>query len=110
MSAIWIAILTIGLATYACRLAPLLRRPHETDLTQPPAWLARLGPCLLAAMATTVILPAFVASNHAVERLGALGGLISVGVLMRARRDPGLATLGGTTVYFLLEARWTLYQ
>uniref|UniRef100_A4X0A6 Uncharacterized protein n=2 Tax=Cereibacter TaxID=1653176 RepID=A4X0A6_CERS5 len=63
--------------------------------------LDRLGPCLIAAMATIVILPPFLSAATALDILSELAGLLAVGAVMRLRADPGLATLGGMAAYHL---------
>ncbi|MGP3726412.1 AzlD domain-containing protein [Cereibacter sphaeroides] len=101
MSEIWLAILVIGIATYATRVAPLLWERWLPLAAARGGWLDRLGPCLIAAMAATVILPPFLTAEAALDILPELTGLAAVAAVMRLRADPGLATLGGMAAYYL---------
>jgi len=100
MTALWITIIVVGLATYATRLAPFVWRGRASEGRR-PMWLDLLGPCLLAAMAATVIVPAFAESRLDGELASVVTGLVTVSIAMRWRRDPGLATLLGMFVFFL---------
>jgi branched-subunit amino acid transport protein len=100
MTELWITILVVGLATYATRAVPLFWRRGVIH-RQRPAWLDRLGPCLLAAMAAAVILPDLAIDGTDGRLLPFLLGLVGVWVAMRIARDPGLATLSGMVVYFV---------
>ena len=102
MNTLWLTILLIGLATYLARALPLFWQPRQSANRSRAAWLDRLGPCLLAAMAATVILPIFMASAEDGSTLEVLFGLAAVAIAMQIRNDPGIATLAGIVVYFLM--------
>ncbi|MBK1691524.1 AzlD domain-containing protein [Ectothiorhodospira mobilis] len=102
MTALWISILVIGVATYATRVLPLFWVRSRGEERTRSSWLDRLGPCLLAAMATAVILPVFERSESSLELLAATGGVMAAGGSMWLRRDPGLATLVGMIVFYIL--------
>ncbi len=118
MTDLWIAIAVVGVFTAATRIVPLFlagRKPSAGR--RRPDWLEALGPCLLAAMAVVVMLPALQAggdpagvagagSSLAMALEGRLVTLASFGVVaasMLIRRDPGLATIAGMVAYFLLS-------
>ncbi len=100
MTALWITILVIGAATYAFRVLPLIWRQPNAHKRLKSSWLDRLGPCLLSAMATAIILPTFVNSNGLQEILAATGGLVAAGGSMYVLRDPGIATLVGMIAFY----------
>ncbi|MBK5933176.1 branched-subunit amino acid transport protein AzlD [Rhodovulum imhoffii] len=103
MTALWVTITIIGIATYATRVVPLLwLRPNGQKRLR-LSWLDRLGPCLLAAMAVAVILPTFAQTEGSSEFLAAVGGLMGAVGSMCFRRDPGLATLVGIITFYLLS-------
>lgn len=101
MSEIWLAILVIGIATYATRVAPLLWKRRMPLAAARGGWLDRLGPCLIAAVAASVILPPFLGAVTVRDILPELVGLLAVAAMMRLRADPGLATLAGMAAYYL---------
>lgn len=103
MTSLWAAIGFIGLVTYATRVVPLfLLRPIGGKRSR-SAWLDRLGPCLLAAMATAVIVPTFADADGLSEGLPVAAGLIAAGGSMWLRRDPGVATLVGMIAFFVVS-------
>lgn len=102
MSALWIVIIAIGIATYVTRVAPLLWGRRLPMGATRSGWFERLGPCLIAAMAATVILPSFMSMAAAPDIVPELMGLLAVVVVMRLRSDPGLATLGGMVAHYLV--------
>lgn len=101
MTALWITIAVIGAATYATRAIPLFWLRSNGQRRARSSLLDRLGPCLLAAMATAVILPTFANSEGSPEMLAATGGLIAAGCSMWIRRDPGLATFVGMIAFYV---------
>lgn len=103
MTALWITITIIGVATYAARVIPLLwLRPNGQERLQ-SSLLNRLGPCLLAAMAIAVILPTFTRSHGVLEISATTVGLVAAGASMWFRRDPGLATLVGMIAFYVVS-------
>lgn len=103
MTALWVTITIIGLATYATRVVPLFwLRPNGHERPR-SSWLDRLGPCLLAAMAIAVILPTFDHAEGSFEFLATMGGLMAAGGSMWFRRDPGLATLVGMIAFYVIS-------
>jgi len=103
MTALWITITVIGVATYDTRVVPLFwLRPNGQERPR-SSWLDRLGPCLLSAMAIAVILPTFAHAEGSLEFLAATGGLIAAGGSMWFRRDPGLATLVGMIAFYVVS-------
>lgn len=101
MTSLWLTIAIIGLATYASRVVPLfLLRPNGQKRSRSP-WLDRLGPCLLAAMATAVILPTFTHADGMSGILAVTVGLVAAGASMWVRRDPGVATLVAMTAFYM---------
>ncbi len=105
MIELWIAIAAIGAFTAVTRIAPMffIGRRKENRERPRAAWLDALGPCLLAAMAAVVILPhvQFSAGERATSATAISFGVVAT--IMLIRRDPGLATIGGMLVYFLLS-------
>lgn len=98
----WLAIGVIGLATYAFRVLPLLSNGRSREA--PVAGRNRLnalGPCLLTAMAVTVLLPGVGAAAAEGRLLCVIAGTLAVAVVMAFRRDPGLATLAGVAGWWL---------
>ncbi len=102
MNELWIVILAVGLFTSATRILPLFLGAGRKESSSRPAWLDALGPCLLAAMAVAVILPELLASVAAGKGAAAVLSFGVVAAIMRFRRDPGMATLGGMLTFFLL--------
>ena len=100
---LWIAIALIGAATYATRAAPFLLKSRDTgDRTaRGRDRLSAVGPCLLAAMAVTVFLSEIAETRATGSLLPLLVGSASVAVVMRAFRNPGLATLAGIVGWWL---------
>lgn len=99
---LWVAFAVIGAVTYLTRALPLLfdRRADRGD-GPPPAWLDALGPCILAAIAVTVLLPeARAALADGAWRPFALGSAAAAAAMLW-RRDAGLATLAGVAGYWL---------
>lgn len=104
MTDLWITITIIGVATYAARVLPLFWFRWNSQDNRRSSWLNRLGPCLLAAMAVAVILPTFADPKEPLEILAAAGGLMAAGVFMRFKRNPGLATLVGMIVFYVVSS------
>ncbi|MEG9861226.1 MAG: AzlD domain-containing protein [Parvularculales bacterium] len=101
ITTLWIIIVIIGVATYITRAAPLFWRSRGHAHRQPPAWLFLLGPCLLAAMAVTIIAP-FLSTSIENSTLLPVGfGFAAVAASMLVRKDPGIATLAGVLAYFV---------
>lgn len=103
MTALWISILVIGVATYATRVLPLFWVGSRGEDRTRSFWLDRLGPCLLAAMAMAVILPMFIQSESPSDLLASTGGVIAAGGAMWLRRDPGMATLIGVVAFYIIH-------
>lgn len=102
----WLAICSVGIATCLLRVIPLLWPAGRVQRTSPrAAWLDALGPCLLTAMAATVVAPAFneAAGHGALLPLGF--GCFAVAGMMLAFRDPGWATLAGMAAWWI-SAGW----
>lgn len=98
---LWGLILIIGAVTYLTRALPLLMRPRAGGDRTPPAWLDALGPCILAAIAVSVLLPeARAAIDTGAALPFALGSAAAAGTMLW-RRDAGLATLAGMAGYAL---------
>ncbi len=103
MTTLWIAITIIGVATYATRVVPLFWLRPNGVRKQRSSWLERLGPCLLAAMAVSIILPTLAPTKDPLAILAAAGGLMSTAGSMWFRRDPGLATVIGVTTFYMIS-------
>ena len=102
----WLVIVIVGVATCLLRATPLLWPADRVrDATSRVVWLNALGPCLLTAMAATVVLPAVhgAAQQGSVVPLGC--GLAAVASVMLLRRDPGMATLMGMAIWWMV-AEW----
>lgn len=104
MTELWFTITVIGVATYATRVVPLFWFRPNGEKRPRSSWLDRLGPCLLAAMASAVILPTFAQTEAPLDFLAAMGGLMAAGGSMWFRRDPGLATLVGMIAFYFVSA------
>ena len=104
MSALWITILVVGVATYATRVFPLFWLQPNGEHKMQSSWLNHLGPCLLAAMAVAVILPTFTQPKGTLNALAASVGLIASGGSMWLRRDPGLATVIGMITFYVISS------
>ena len=104
MTALWITITIIGMATYATRVVLLFWIRSSGQNNQRPSWLDRLGPCLLASIAISVILPTFAHPEGALEILAATSGLMAAGGSMWFRRDPGLATFVGMIAFYAVSS------
>lgn len=99
MTAFWIAIIVIGIVTYATRVLPFFT-PRVRN-RRPPAWLDALGPSLLAAMAVTIFAPqASLALAHG-TLLVYLAGITAAVFAMKLFNDPGFATLAGVLGWWL---------
>jgi branched-subunit amino acid transport protein len=103
MNTIWITIVIIGIATYATRCLPLFWLKPRDHVQPQSSWLNRLGPCLLASMAVAVIQPIFTQDKEFLETVAAMVGLVAAGGFMWLRRDPGIATLVGMIVYYVVS-------
>ena len=104
MTTLWLAIIAIGALTCAMRIAPLFLAKYRKQTNgQRPAWLDALGPCLLSAMATVVILPYVQSTQEGGLNMATAVAFGVVAIIMLLRRDPGLATIGGVLAYFLLS-------
>lgn len=98
--ALWGLMAVIGAVTYLTRVIPLLSR-RRAGTAAPPPWLEALGPCILAAIAVSVLLPeARSALAAGTIRPFALGGAAAA-AMMIWRRDAGLATVAGVAAYWL---------
>lgn len=99
----WFAVLIIGGMTYATRVLPLIWPARRfSSSTRRPQWLEALGPCLLTSMAVTVIFPAVTDAADQTALLPLICGFAAVGAVMLLRSDPGLATLAGMMVWWLM--------
>lgn len=101
MTTLWITIMLIGVATCATRVLPLFLTGKNSKSKARPYWLENLGPCLLASMATVVILHSFRTAVGGGTITAEGLGLAAVAFVMTFRRDPGIATLAGMLTYFL---------
>ncbi|NNG05499.1 MAG: AzlD domain-containing protein [Inquilinus sp.] len=91
----WLTVIAIAAATYLTRLLPLVLPELSRSHLVPREILGVLGPCLLAAMAATVLMPEIMDAYDTQRLLPLLGGLAFACLAMAARRDPGLATVAG---------------
>ena len=104
---LWIALAITAVGTFAMRAVPLLWMQHHLSQRQQhsgdaidgmPTWLGVLGPCVVAALAGSSLVPA---TQTTVAWLATLVGVIVTLLVWYYKRSMGFPILAGVSAFGL---------
>ena len=104
---IWLTLISIAVGTYLLRVIPYLwiqrklaQHANDNATTDTPAWLAVLGPAMIAAMFGTSLVP-----QHPtpLSWLATAAGILTTLAVWHRSRSMGLPTFAGVVVFGLVS-------
>jgi branched-subunit amino acid transport protein len=96
----WIAVLAIAVVTWLTRALPFFGGQRRLDdFSKPGTPLSMLGPSLLAAICTVVIIPDLLQAVGNALALPYVLGLLVTAAIACSVKNTGIAVLGGIAAY-----------